>query len=71
MPNYWDTNTWRYFQFLQKIKILTSLFTLMPKAVTPTKVSAYRKETPKTYKEHDGKVLGYVPKGSPAAIKKR
>jgi hypothetical protein len=43
----------------------------MSKAVTPTKVSSYKKETPKTYKEHDGKVLGYVPKGSPNAIKKK
>lgn len=42
----------------------------MPKAVTPTKVSAYNKETPKTYKDHGDKVLGYVPKGSPNAIKK-
>ena len=35
--------------------------------VTPTKVSSYKKETPKHYESHDGKVRGWVPEGSPNA----
>jgi len=38
--------------------------------VTPTKVASYKKQTPKEYKTHDGKVRGYVPEGSPYAEKK-
>lgn len=43
--------------------------------VTPTKVAAYRKETPKHYESHDGKVRRWVPEGSPnaerSAVKKK
>jgi len=41
----------------------------MAAKVTPTKVSSYKKETPKKYEDHGGRVLGYVPVGSPHAIK--
>jgi hypothetical protein len=34
---------------------------------TPTKVHGYKKDTPKDYQSHEGKVRGYVPKGSPFA----
>ena len=39
----------------------------MAKSVTPTKVNQYKKETPKTYQAHPGKVRGWVPEGSPNA----
>jgi len=37
--------------------------------VTPTKVASYRKETPKEYQSHEGRVRGWVPEGSPYAEK--
>ena len=39
----------------------------MAKSVTPTKVNQYKKETPKTYQAHPGRVRGWVPEGSPYA----
>ena len=34
---------------------------------TLTRVSAYKKETPKHYESHEGRVRGWVPEGSPYA----
>jgi hypothetical protein len=40
-------------------------------AVTPTRVKPYKKDTPKTYQAHPGRVRGWVPEGSPYAEKRK
>lgn len=39
----------------------------MAKPITTTRVNPYKKGTPKTYKDHGGRVLAYVPKDNPWA----
>ena len=56
------------FYFLQNIYHLKPLFYFMAAAkVTPTKVAPYKRDVPKTYEAHPGKVRGWVPEGSPNA----